>query len=319
MRTGACYGPVFGVSMKHFRFAVIALGCSLSVAGALLACTSDDTIVTHNDASVDADTSTPDTGVEDANPDVLIDAGLTFESFREKLADTFCRSVARCCFGDPNLAGDAGVDGGFYNQALCLQMGQSNGFEGSLLFNEDAGTPLILNQAQALECMAKLEAISCTLGREEFVAARAACFNAVRGTATVGATCMTGIDCVPGSFCNRATGKCEALRPEDGGCGDFDPSTGNPDEACSWRASGDTNLFCDSWDFVASDFRPTQEWRCQRARANGQLCINSTSCAEGLCDDRNDIDHNDQVDYICRSPITYFPRTPDYCDQLLTQ
>lgn len=311
--------------MKNFRFAVVALGSSLAVAGALLACTSDDTIVTPEDAGSDTGTETgtdagTDTGADDASPDALIDAGLTFDSFRDKLADVYCKSVARCCFGDPNLAPDAAVDGGgHYNQELCLGGARSGGFEGSLLFNEDAGTPLILNQAQALECIAKLEAISCSLGRAEFVAARAACFNAVRGTAAIGSACATGIDCVPGSFCNRATSKCEALRPLDGGCGDFSPSGGTADEACSWRGSGDTNRFCDSWDFDQAQLKPQAEWRCAESRPNGQLCINSLGCSEGLCDDRNDLDENGELDYTCRTPITYFPRTPDYCDALLTQ
>ncbi len=315
----------FGVSMKNFRFAVVALGSSIAVAGVLLACTSDETIMTSNDAGTDTGTGPDsttsdagtDTGIEDSGPDVLIDAGMTFETFREKFGDTYCKSVARCCFGDPNLGADAGVDGGgHYNQALCLQVSRSGGFEGSLLYNEDAGTALILNQQQALDCLAKIEAISCTLGRNEFVAARAACFNAVRGTATIGAACTTGIDCVPGSFCNSTTAKCEALRPEDGGCGDF--AGGSPDEACSWRASGDTNRYCDSWDFAAGDFRPQDEWRCRAAQPNGSLCINSTACSEGLCDDRNDVDGNGETDFVCREPITYFPRTPDFCDSLLT-
>jgi len=314
--------------MKHFRFAVVALGSSIAVAGALLACTSDDTVVTSDDAGVDTgtnidsgfDTSTDagtDTGPEDAGADVLIDAGLTFESFRSKLAEVVCKSTARCCFGNPDLADGAAVDGGFYDQDRCRQAAYAGGFEGSLLFDEDAGAPLILNQAQALECLAKLESISCSLGRAEFVATRAACFNSVRGTATVGAACSTGVDCAPGSFCNRATGKCEALRGEDAPCGDFTANDGIANEACSWRSSGDTDRFCDSWDFDKADYRPQAEWRCRSARSNGSRCVNSIWCSDGLCDDRNDVDGNGEIDNVCRSPITYFPRDPNFCGALV--
>jgi hypothetical protein len=310
--------------MRHFRFALVAVGSVLAAAGVLLACTSDDTVVTDDagaDTGTGPETGTTDSGVDagekDAEPDVLVDAGLTFPTFREQLANSFCRSIARCCFGDSALAHDAGVDGGFFDRDSCLSLARSAGFEGSNLFNEDAGTPLVLNQAQALECVAKVDAIACQLGRAEFVAARSACFNAVRGTAVAGDACATGIDCVPGTFCNRTTSKCENLRGDDAGCGDFIDDTYRAEEACSWRGSGDTNRFCDSWDFAQQAPKPQAEWRCRPAVATGERCLSSPWCADGLCDDRNDLDNNGENDYVCRSPITYFPRTPDFCDSLV--
>src|SRR5262249_18234059 len=153
----------------------------------------------------------------------------------------------------------------------------------------------------------KVEAITCQLGHADFAAIRTACFNAYHGTTAVGGNCNVGIDCAVGAFCNPTTGKCEALRGADGGCGDFTDDSYLAEQACSWRGSGDTNRNCDSWDFDNAVEKPRSEWRCQPTRANGEWCLTSQWCSQGLCDDRNDLDNDGFSDYKCRTPITYFP------------
>ena len=112
----------------------------------------------------------------------------------------------------------------------------------------------------------------------------------------------------------HTTGKCEALRGDDAGCGDFTADNGVANEACSWRGSGDTNRYCEFYDFNADDVLPQDQWRCRTARPNNESCISSLWCGEGLCDDRNDLDMSGDPDFVCRTPISYFPPNTDYCN-----
>lgn len=306
--------------MKNLRLAILVGGGFLGATGILLACSSDDTVIT-DDAGTDGG-GTPETGTEDSGvdtgTDALVDAGLTFDSFIEKMGDAYCSALSRCCFGDPDLAegapidGGAAFDGGTYDRATCINLARRVGWEGSLTNADvasDAGT-VVLDQAQALDCLAKVEAVSCTLSRADFVTIRSACFDALRGLGTADAPCSASVECASGFFCNGTTNKCEALRGENQPCGDFTTDNGVAEEACSWRGSGDTNRFCMTSDDAGTSIDDAGAWVCQNALPNGSFCNNSAWCAQGMCS-------IEQFEYICREPVTYFPREPGNCGQLV--
>ena len=315
--------------MNTLRLALLFSGGLALTAGVLLACGSDDTIVTGNDAGFDG--GAPDTGDDDAGQTPsdagtdadarpLIDSGLSFESFTASLADAYCGSLSRCCFGSDTIKdgdpvdGGGAFDGGAFDRAQCVKFTRQVGFEASLNEAElanDAGT-VVLDQALALDCVAKVKALKCSLGRAEFVQVRDACFQAIRGSKTADAGCKSTIECGPGNFCNTSAQRCEGLRSVNDKCGDY-ADAGFGEEACSWRASGDTSRFCESYN-QAGELLPRASWACKAALANGSSCNNSAWCANGMC---SLAEVSSAIEFICRDPVTYFPRDPTNCGSLV--
>jgi hypothetical protein len=284
----------------------------LTAAGVLVACNADR----PNEPAPDESTASQPTSAAEAPPPAIAEspsvrnAGLTFDTFRERMAEGFCSSLARCCLGDTT---GAASDSGAFDRRQCEMDVQIFGFETSNLFDSTDSGPraVVLDEAEAWLCIDRLKALSCSLGREEFAAARSACFAAVRGTIPLGGTCKESVDCVPGHFCNPSTTRCEAVRGEGQPCGDF------TSDACTYRNSGDTNRYCEIVDTADPNFAvlPQSEWRCRTGRPNGALCANNLWCGEGLCDDRTDLDPRDGVnDFVCRPSIEYFSKTtPEWC------
>lgn len=299
--------------MKNLRLIGFGTGSLLVIAGVLFAC-GDDTVVSV-DAGTDAATDAPAVIDGSVIPDggfdvVTVDAGdaggpLTVAEFTTRFAETFCKSLARCCFGSANTAGDAGVignnDAGRYDQAACLGTYRAAGFESSFAgLSPDGGAKVALDPAKALECLQKAEAASCNMTGAEFQATRAACFQAVKGTVTAGGACVGSIDCAPGNFCNPSAAggaKCEALRPADGGCGDVSSDPVVADQACSWRSSGDTARHCEVYDFLGGNDIAQADWKCKAAYPNTSDCANSAWCAAGICSSET---------FTCESPSVLF-------------
>ncbi len=310
--------------MNHRYTLLLGLGF-LTGAGVLIACSSDDAAITvTEDGGADG---APDTGPSEAGPapdagaetGPPFDAGLTFDSFIDQLSDTYCGSLARCCFGDENLKEGAPIDGGgafnsgVYNKTACTDANRKFGFEGSVFGAVEAadGGLVTLDQQKALDCIAKVKALKCTLARAEYVAVRDACFGSVLGTGTAGSVCTRSIQCASGFFCNGQTKKCEALRAENAPCGDFTTDESLADEACSWRASGDTNRYCESYDEDGNAIEDAGAWVCKPGRANGAYCNTSAWCGNGMC---SIADINSGT---CTDPVTYFPRDPSNCGLLV--
>ena len=127
------------------------------------------------------------------------------------------------------------------------------------------------------------------------------------GARDTGQPCTAAIECKPGLFCNPESKKCEALRGDGGACGiyrtpdagpvDIERDSYKSEEACSWRGSADTKLRCSSYNFVADQYRPYDEWTCQPQVALGESCNDTRWCADSICN----------VDgYRCESPVPYF-------------
>jgi hypothetical protein len=293
--------------MKNLSFRLLAMlsGGVVAAAGVVMACSSDDTIVTNPDASPldggkegssDADTN------EDAKTDVKepLDAGLTPANFAGLVADALCRGYAKCCFGNENLDAGAKVDAGDagYDQQGCLKFYQSTGYTGSStgLLEADE-SKYTIDQTKGAECLQKLKSLACgAINATEHKAIRSACFNAIVGKLGAGQPCVDSAECTPGNFCNKGAapdggaGVCEAVRAANVACGNTqDPvlapeyAAAYADEVCSYRAGGDS--YCTYFTFNPDGgegwFNAKADWKCKAGQATGSDCANDSWCAAG--------------------------------------
>lgn len=306
--------------MNKLRLICLASG-SLLLAGSavLVACSSEDTVVTPIDAGFDspADVARPDApappndGGQDAGPEAAppFDGGAPL--FVDQLAEALCKSAARCCFGDPNLAGDAGLDGGAYDQAKCLALYKANGVEGSLRgFDQiDAGI-LTLDPQAAGDCLAGAANLACDLPGTALADLRAKCFDAFYSVAPAGAGCTVSAGCGKGLFCNTAAdggAKCEAVRGDGGACGDWTQDYSLIDETCSWRGMGG-DRYCQHYaDFQNGTDLDAGDWTCQPSNPINGDCDSNRWCKDGHCDTST---------YQCKASAIVFP-PQGFCDQLI--
>ncbi len=321
--------------MKNLRlFAFATCSFTLSAACLVVAC-GDDTIVSVDagggfDGSTDAPSSNDGEALEDgavrpdAKPDAppgLVDAGLTLEGYKNTVANTLCSTLANCCYGTKGGVPDSGaVDGGTFNTNRCLDIYKRLGFEqsnlgGSLAVN---GGNVELDQAKALDCLDRLNKLSCSLSGTELAQARTSCFEALRGKLTAGQTCKDSIECAAGLFCNPkqadggGNGTCTALKAQGEGCSIWDTGSDDSDQqtneqACSWRSSGTPPLHCDSYDFQNQVYRARADWKCAPAVNIGDGCNSTPWCNASICD---------PDDYTCKTPVQYF--TTFVCNDLVT-
>lgn len=297
--------------MRNQLRLVVLLGGSALVTGAssLVACGDDTSLATDGgttDSSVDAadaadaaDTGADDGGDADTGPP--FDGGFKVDTFDAVLATELCKSVARCCYGTPTPA-EGGADGGTFDLARCEQLYGRLGFEGSNASSQFRdGGKVSLDQGSADSCIAKVKALSCNLPGSEFKPVRAACFGAYTGTVGAGGACEESIECKPGHFCMPTSdagtaGTCAPLRALNASCGDFTTEPGLGDQACSYRAGGNTGRFCKFYDFASGVELPPADWKCATAAPVGSDCQTSLWCDQSICN--NDVK--------CVDPITYF-------------
>lgn len=321
--------------MRNLRlFAVLSVTSCFGFAGLLAACSDDDTPAVVNvpdGGGTDGTTVKPDTGGggEDAGSDVKtdtsppFDAGLKTATFANEVANALCNALTKCCFGQSNVPEGGAVDGGTFDRPECLQVYLDLGFEGSLIGNPELTQTgkVELDQAKGAECLQKINAMTCNLAGTEFRAIRSSCFAAVKGTVPAGQACKGAIECAPGNYCEpgadaglpdgsagtaimRIPGTCKALKTTGGDCSLIESGQGNfidsllAEYACSYRANGETNLRCDSFDPVQGDYRPRTDWKCAAQVANDADCNTSAWCASGICDV--------EANFKCKSPTQYF-------------
>jgi hypothetical protein len=257
-------------------------------AGFLVACSSEDTSVV-TDAGTDAQTADApvadgnvgDGGAETAPP---FDGGFKVDTFDAVLATELCKSLARCCYGTATPA-----DGGTFDLATCEKTFGRLGFEGSSASSQFRdGGKVALDQVSADSCIAKVKALSCNLPGAEFKAVRAACFGSYTGTVAAGAACQESIECQAGHFCQPTSdagtvGTCAPLRALDESCGDFTDNPALGDQACSYRAGGNTGNYCKFRDIAGGAEIPRANWKCTAAGAAGSDCATSLWCDQTIC------------------------------------
>jgi hypothetical protein len=290
---------------------------------AIVAC-GDDTAVNSTDGATEAgpdvrtDSTPPppvDAGdssiVGDTGVDAPFDGGYEVDTFAGVLGVEMCKSLARCCYGNPT-PGDGGADGGNFNVAVCVSFFTKVGFEASSLGDEVVdGGHVVVDQVNAAECIKDIQGLSCNLAGADFESARTACYGAYRGLQPAGAPCKDPIECQQSFFCSGAedggTGVCTALRPVNGPCGDFTADRNLGVTACSYRGGGDTGNFCKFSNIVGggvTDLDPA-DWKCVGRLPIGAGCANGTWCSKALCDE----------DLQCITPAKYFDRA---CGQFVT-
>ncbi len=303
--------------MKKLRaLALISIPTFFSLAGLLVACGDDDTVVT-GDGGVDGTSpdAQPDTEVPEAGPDTGLDAGPPPKSvadFAAQVETALCGSFTRCCFGDANLADGGAVDGGRYDANECGRLYKGIGFEFSSTGHElvDGGEAAI-DGAKALACLDRIKNLPCALTGPEMTAARATCFDAIVGARTTGQPCEGSIECAKGNFCDPDGGTCAPLRGAGGACSIFDTGSDERDsvrseEACSWRGSGDTQLRCDSYNAETGVYRARGDWKCQPQVEADAGCNSTVWCKDAICDAFDG--------YYCKSPVEIFT---NYCGRVV--
>lgn len=325
--------------MKNLRL-VVFLGGTTFVASAsmLVACSSDDTVVTVTPDSGDtgtpdggkADVDTTDANQPDTNPP--FDGGFKPATFAGNVAEALCNTLTRCCFNQNDVPDGGAVDGGKFDRSRCVDIYKDLGFEGSLVGEDEAMLANVtLDQTKAADCIAKIDALQCNLTGADLKAARSVCFGALAGKLAPGQPCRASLECAPGNFClpladggvpadggadggAPVIGQCAALRAQGQNCSivetnaaDYDSNvldSNVAEEACSYRGGGDTNLRCASYDPVGQDYKSRDQWTCETTVANDEVCNSTVWCSNGICDPTNG-------DYVCRSPVVYF--TPEGC------
>lgn len=280
-----------GIKMRNQLRLAVLLGGATIVAGAtfLIACGDDTSVDTDSGADAQGDVNKADTSSGDGGADTAppFDGGFQVDTFDGVLATELCKSLARCCYGTAT-PGDGGADGGTFDQKACETTYGRLGFEGSNASTEFRdGGKVTLDQVAADSCINKVKAISCNLPGAEFKAVRSACFSAYTGKTAAGAPCKESIECQADHFCmggeDGGTGTCEPLRALGGNCGDFttDPALG--DQACSYRAGGNTGNYCKFYDIAGGAEIPPADWKCTAAGPAGSDCATSLWCDETLC------------------------------------
>lgn len=301
--------------MKKLRFIALTTVSSISIAAlALIACSSDDTIVPITGEGGTIDSPTNDDSGSDGGTDApvdVFDGGFVQKDFDTRIAESVCRSLARCCFG--SATPDAGsLDGGnSFDMTKCISTYRPLGFDRSNqdITVADSGA-LVIDQQKAQDCVNGIEAITCNASAAGFRGLRQTCFDAVQGKGDVGSPCNFPIECKKGSFCkaNDATaapgtaGTCTELRATDGNCGDINNDPLRADEACTTRGGGDTNRFCQIYDdFDQGTLLAPADWKCKDGVANGLQCALDTWCKDGICNP------NGSTPYTCVDTLEVFP------------
>jgi hypothetical protein len=183
---------------------------------------------------------------------------------------------------------------------LCITSLTATGYEGMNFGAESLLEAGVLNYdpTKAAACLADINAIDCTsnvITSAQQLAILSDCVGAIYGTLAANASCTRAIECGSGLFCDTpddgGPGTCAPLRGDGGACGNFGgiPTTfdyGLGEEACSFRRSGNTGLFCYERDLTTGmDIDgATGSWVCVPAGAVGTGCNVDQECASALCD-----------------------------------
>jgi hypothetical protein len=310
--------------MNRLHFFGFVSFATMGLAGAVVACSSDDTIITEDGGLPDV--NQPDTNVPDADkPDVVVDAGLKVETYADQIAETMCNALTRCCFGNANVPDGGAVDGGdagagSFDRSECLGLYSRLGFESSNVGLAVTTKNIVVNQAKGAECIAKINSLMCNLDGVSLKAIRAACYDALEGQLGNGQPCRVSLECTKGHFClpgdggavddaGTVLGTCAPLRAEGENCNVRDTGNNANDSvaaeiACSSRGGGDTSLRCASYDSTTGAYKTDRStWTCEPTVANGEICNTTVSCSNGICDPGENFDK-----YTCEPMLTYFTK-----------
>lgn len=255
------------------RLMLVALGlaaASAATAG-LIACSSDDTVVTSDSGTPEGggtDSSAGDTGSDggtDANSDnfVPVEAG-TLAEFIRLNAEATCARFRDCC-------GGTGFD-----LAKCNADFATAGWAQSLtdlaVPGVATGGKVVYDPAAGSACLTAVRNMTCkNTPATEFKNAVDKCFAAAKGSAAASAACRSNVECQPTAFCDLADpdgGVCTPLKGTGVQC---TPTIGE----CSYRSATGTSRCLDTdVDGV---------YNCGPALSNGAECRSDFDCTSGGC------------------------------------
>lgn len=230
------------------------------------------------DGGVDgpAEAETDSGGDADANAPDAADASALL-AFPGQVATTLCTTIGNCCYG---------VGSDELDMEKCLSVLGGSGFRDSNLgSNLIPNGHVVFDAVKAQTCLSQLAAIDCTT--DIFTTAVMGvlypnCFGAMTGTLPTGAPCGNAIECAPGEFCDPADAgdasmTCQPLRTSGQSCADFGSDFTSASTACSYRASGDTQLTCNT---APSD---PAAWTCTPEFTAGSACELDLDCQTKMC------------------------------------
>jgi hypothetical protein len=214
-------------------------------------------------------------------------------AFPGQLAAALCNQAALCCFGDAST---------IFNTALCQSDNLTTGFQGSSFgANLLDGGNVAFDPVKAQNCLNDFSSIDCRtdqLTTADMAALFPDCFGALTGTLPLNAPCQGSIECLPGEFCGPLPDggmACQAVRGAGGSCLDFFADGGagsslststrlNTQGICSYRGSGNTNLYCNYTDRTTGRaLSPDGGWTCLPALDVGSQCVFHQDCTSKVC------------------------------------
>lgn len=281
-------------------FAMVA-GVSAGLA-ALVACSSEDTVVNEDggpDSGPDAkhDTGGDDTGTDsgeqDAGKDVIQVEAASLADFLDQNATATCQRYAECC---PAQAGKT------FDMAQCQADFKTYGWDRSLYDLYPSGVDGgLANSAKVTydstlgsQCLTAVRNMTCAnTPAAEFRDAWQKCFDAVKGTANAGTGCASNAECAPGNWCDpKADGgpAGAALLAAGSEC---QPLAGE----CSYRGAGAVQCRDDG----------TGAYKCGAPLANGTYCDYDFTCNSGACSvrDAGVVDGEAQVNSTCENTTDF--------------
>jgi len=213
----------------------------------------------------------------------------TAATFPGQVAATVCERVANCC--------GTSADAATFNFAACyadlLPSGYNGSNTGSNLLD---GGHVVFNAVAAQACLGALNQIDCQTNEIPAAIQTLAymnCFAALSGTLPAGSPCAGTIECSSGNFClpldggvgdAGAIGLCQAIVGDGGACGNLLGTPSASQAACSYRGSGNTNLFCKSFDpSVPSESIDAAAWTCAPQEPVGTGCGRNVACSSFEC------------------------------------
>ncbi len=98
----------------------------------------------------------------------------------------------------------------------------------------------------------------------------------------------TRSECAPGNFCGPADagdgGTCQTLRGQGQPCSDFGRNIPLAQTECSYRAAGNTGLWCDFFNVSTLGALDAAAWTCLPDQPLAGSCANGQECSSLLCD-----------------------------------
>lgn len=216
--------------------------------------------------------------------------GWALDFFRNDVSSALCSRVQACCV--------AATPGYTLTQSKCAPVYDKLGFEATARDIQNASKDNVtVDGAKRTACLARVasNAADCTITDAEMQTAIDDCLTSLEGKLALGSACTSSIECAGNAVCEKnvaGVATCQALRAVNGSC-EIVYKTGTDvfqrdnlaQDLCSKRGSGQSNLYCDAYDFTVGvdAHRAENSWTCKTRVGLGARCNTGTYCASSVC------------------------------------